>query len=382
MLVSSTIFILGLVTYMLWMFQIVDNRISRYVFLALLLGDLIITNYLNMGKIGWVVALVFIDLYILFYAKDYDKFKMYCIMQISSFALIFCSLCLYKNGHFLDLLPILYFPTLYIIQLWIQKRNPRGLLLGVSFFTILFFHMACNGYKYLMLFSSFIFIYFFQSIYNRISRSFENDTKEFQNQVMGHHYEEVKSIYLNMRGWRHDYHNHIQTLKAYLALEHYDRIESYLGELEADLAKVDNLVKSGNLMVDAILNSKLSLAKGYGIEVKCKVLVPEHIRISDIDICVLLGNLLDNAIEACNEIDTEKRFIRIYGDIVQKQFYFFILNSSIENLNFNQKNYVSEKRGEHGHGLKRVNLTVDKYDGYIKLKNEPGVFATEIMIPL
>ena len=54
----------------------------------------------------------------------------------------------------------------------------------------------------------------------------------------------------------------------------------------------------------------------------------------------------------------------------------------MEDPSFNQKNYISDKRGEHGHGMKRVRLTVDKYEGYLNLKNEPGVFASEIMIPL
>ncbi|MXQ74259.1 GHKL domain-containing protein [Clostridiaceae bacterium DONG20-135] len=219
-------------------------------------------------------------------------------------------------------------------------------------------------------------------MYQFYVQTLDRDTADFQNQVMSHHYEEVKSVYLNMRGWRHDYHNHIQTMKAYLQLKQYTQLESYLNELEADLSSVDQLVKSGNLMMDAILNSKLSLAKEHQIEIHCKAVTPESLCISDIDICVMIGNLMDNAIEACDQIPPDKRRIRVYTDIVHQQFYLSVTNSANENISEDQKRYISEKRGNHGHGMKRVKLTVDKYDGYLNLKNEPGVFVSELMIPL
>jgi len=367
---------------MVWMFPVVDEKSSQFVFIFILLVTFGVTNWFHVAVIGWLVILILIDLYILFYASIYEHFINYCIIQIGVFTLILGILLFYKQGELIELLPILFLSTMYLIQLWLKMRVRFELFIGIIFFTTVFFYLGVMGYKYLMLFCTLFFLAFIESLYNGLSKNFVKNTKEFQKEVMLHHYEEVKSIYLNMRGWRHDYHNHIQTMKAILALEHYDRVRKYLGELEADLAQVDNLIKSGNLMVDAILNSKLSLAKKHGIKITCKAIVPEHIRVSDIDICVIIGNLLDNAMEACHQIEVEKRFIRIYGDIVQSQFYFSVLNSASEDLTFNQKNYISEKRGEHGHGLKRVKLTVDKYEGYIKLRNESGVFASEIMIPL
>ncbi|MDU4891190.1 MAG: GHKL domain-containing protein [Clostridium sp.] len=382
MIVSSIVFILEAVISMLWMFPIVKERKSQIVFSLILLITLILINYFNIEILGLGIILVLLGIYFLFYAREYEYFILYNLQQLGVFIGIIIILSLNNQEGFLELLPILFFPTMYLIQVWLKARRSKGVFLGIIFFSGIFFYLGSIGYRVLMVFSSFIFIIFVESTYSGLSKNFVKSTKEFQNHVMLHHYEEVKSIYLNMRGWRHDYHNHIQSMKAILALEHYDKLGDYLGELEADLSQVDNLVKSGNLMVDAILNSKLSLAKRNDIKVTCKVIVPENIRISDIDICVILGNLLDNALEACKQIEKEKRFIRIYGDIVQSQFYFSVLNSAIEELNFNQRNYISEKRGEHGHGIRRVKLTVDKYEGYIKLRNEPGVFVSEVMISI
>ena len=187
---------------------------------------------------------------------------------------------------------------------------------------------------------------------------------------------------MNMRGWRHDYHNHLQSLKAYLQLGQYKEADAYLFELEKDLDSVDALVKSGNLMVDAILNSKLTIAKQKQIHVQCKAHVAKHIAIRDIDLCVIIGNLLDNAIEACEMLEEKERFIRIYIEIVKQQLYMSFTNAAMEDLNFNQKSYISEKRGNHGHGMKRVKLTVERYDGYLNLQNEPGVFVSEVMLPI
>lgn len=216
----------------------------------------------------------------------------------------------------------------------------------------------------------------------RYQKGYEIRTAKFQQTVLLHQYEEIKTIYLNMRGWRHDYHNHLQVIKANLSLKKYDDVFEYLDQLEQDLDRIDTYVKSGNIMLDAILNSKLSIAEKAEIPIRCDVQVPETIPISDVDLCVMLGNLLDNAIESCNKVEASYRFLRVYILVNGQQFYASIQNSAKEELDFNEANYISTKRGNHGLGLKRVQLLVDHYDGYLNLKNEPGIFASEITIPL
>jgi two-component system sensor histidine kinase AgrC len=120
-------------------------------------------------------------------------------------------------------------------------------------------------------------------------------------------FKEVENIYKQMRGWRHDYHNHIQALKAYRALNENEKMDTYLNSLDADLTSVDTLIKSGNVMVDAIINSKLSIAKNNNISINAKAVVPKNITISEIDLCVIIGNLLDNSIEACLRIEDEAK---------------------------------------------------------------------------
>lgn len=214
-------------------------------------------------------------------------------------------------------------------------------------------------------------------------KNYEQQVTEYQNKLVGKQVDEVHSIYLTMRGWRHDYHNHMQTLKAHLALQQYDLLKKYLNELENDLDIIDCRIKSGNVNLDATLNSKLSLAEAKDITIKCSANVPGEIAISDIDLCVLIGNLLDNALEACDTMTNgEEKFLRVYISILKQQLYICITNSTKEVVRKFNYEYISNKIGNHGHGLKRVDLIVNKYQGYINRKNEPGVFVTEIMLPL
>lgn len=206
---------------------------------------------------------------------------------------------------------------------------------------------------------------------------------EFQNDLVNKYYDEVEIMYRKMRGWRHDYHNHIQVLKANICLEQYEQAEEYLDKLEVDLTTVDTVLKTGNVMVDAILNSKLSLLQEKKIAVDATAIVPENINISGIDLSVLIGNLLDNAMEACMKIPEEKeRFIRIYIDIVKKQLYISVTNTMEGRAKRIGGNFRSTKQGNHGFGLLRIDSIVSKYNGYLNRQTEEGLFATEVMLPL
>jgi len=204
----------------------------------------------------------------------------------------------------------------------------------------------------------------------------------FQNELVNRHYDEVENMYRKMRGWRHDYHNHIQTLKAYMSLRQYQEAARYLELLEKDLTTVDTVLRTGNVMVDAILNSKLSLIQERSIQVDATAAVPGEIPIPDIDLSVLIGNLLDNAMEACERLPREDRFIRIYIDVIKEQLYISVTNSMQGKARRKGERFLSDKQGNHGFGLLRIDDIVAKHRGYINRQTEDGVFATEVMLPL
>jgi sensor histidine kinase YesM len=101
-----------------------------------------------------------------------------------------------------------------------------------------------------------------------LSKRMDRQIEAYQRDLIDTHYREVDNMYRQIRGWRHDYRNHIQAMKALAASGDMDGIKDYLEQLDTDLQTVDTVVKTGNPMADAIINSKISLAKTRKIPVK------------------------------------------------------------------------------------------------------------------
>ena len=212
----------------------------------------------------------------------------------------------------------------------------------------------------------------------------------YQSDLITKHCDEVENIYRQMRGWRHDYHNHNQVMKAHLSLDQTGELNQYLNNLDTDLTTVDTVIKTNNVMIDAILNSKISLALSKNITIEAKATVPKNLNISQIDLCVIIGNLIDNSMEAClKQANAKDRFIKIYIGILKGQLYKYVSNSvggeikKVKKPELQSPVYLSTKSStSHGFGLMRVDTIASKYDGYVNRQNEEGIFATEVMLPL
>ncbi len=214
-------------------------------------------------------------------------------------------------------------------------------------------------------------------------RNSEKKIALYQAELLKTHFAEVENMYQKMRGWRHDYRNHIQILKVYTQNKDLDSIHSYLNSLEEDLLTVDTVIKTGNAMADAILNSKISLAKSKNIKVIADANIPVKLQVSEIDLCVIIGNLFDNAIEANLALPEEERLIKIYIDIKGKQLYLSFTNFTAQKKRAKLgKVYSSTKSREHGLGLLRIDDVIEKVDGYLSRNLEDGCFTTEILLPL
>lgn len=137
------------------------------------------------------------------------------------------------------------------------------------------------------------------------SKRIDRQLAAYQRELIETHYREVDNMYRQIRGWRHDYRNHIQTMKAYAAAGDFDAIKNYLDLLDEDLTTVDTVIKTGNPMTDAILNSKISLARSKDINVVADAHIPLKLKTSEIDLCCIIGNLFDNAIDASMKLPKE-----------------------------------------------------------------------------
>ncbi len=204
--------------------------------------------------------------------------------------------------------------------------------------------------------------------------------EQFQSDLIAKQTVEIQNMYRQMQEWRHDYRNHIQNMKNRLDSDN-GELEQYLDDLADDLTQSDTSIKTGNVMADAVLNSKLSVAEQKGIRLNVKAHIPNGVAMTDVELCSILGNMLDNAMEACEKLPYDARFIRVYIDKFKGQFYLSVQNSSPAVVR-DKDIFRTTKAGTHGFGLFRIDRIAKKYDGYVNRQHEEGVFATELMLPL
>ena len=204
----------------------------------------------------------------------------------------------------------------------------------------------------------------------------------YQRELIETHYEEVENMYRQIRGWRHDYRNHIQMMKVLVSQNDIEGLKHYLDELDTDLNTVDTVVKTGNAMADAILNSKISLAKSKQIKVQCDAHIPVKLKMSELDLCCIIGNLFDNAIDASLKLPEDQRMIRVYMDMKNTQLYISFTNFTATSKQSKVAGrFLSTKGDGHGFGLVRIDAIVNRLDGYLSRNSEDGAFTTEILIP-
>lgn len=204
----------------------------------------------------------------------------------------------------------------------------------------------------------------------------------YQRSLVATHFAEVEEMHKQMRGWRHDYHSHIQTLKSLAVDNNIEGISSYLQELETDLSTLVAKIKTGNPMADAILGSKMSLAQSNGIKVVADASIAISLTTGAVDLCIIIGNLMDNAIEACLALPVEERLIRVYMEIKNGQLYMSFTNTApVGKRKKVGKRHASTKGSGHGFGLARIDNIVERYSGYLSRNSEDGVYTTEILLP-
>ena len=185
------------------------------------------------------------------------------------------------------------------------------------------------------------------------------------------------------RQFRHDLKNRMQILRELAESENMAELKRYLSDFEKRAKEQETFSNTGNLIIDSIVNSKLQDTKEMGIEVACNVVLPASIEVNTDDMVVILGNLLDNAIEACERVKTTK-YIKLFMKYEAGCIIIRIKNSYDQILNKDGGKIVTRKKDKtlHGIGIKSIKSTVDKYNGTIEILSEGKEFIVDIMFYL
>lgn len=185
----------------------------------------------------------------------------------------------------------------------------------------------------------------------------------------------------NLRRFRHDYRNHMIVINALLESGSTDRAREYINAMNADINNTLNKVSTGNFVADAIINNKSIIAAQSGNKISFSGQIPER-GIDDSDICTILANALDNAIEATEKLGTEST-ISVDAAVRQGSFILSVTNPVAENVKIGKNNTVKttkKNRNEHGIGTKNITRTVNKYNGALMLECENKVFSFTVRL--
>jgi len=197
-------------------------------------------------------------------------------------------------------------------------------------------------------------------------------------------YYDALSLQINeVRSIRHDIHHFVGVLKQLSDEGRYEELSRFLSEY-AEKAEMEPLpVFCDNIVVNSILGYYSLRLKHLDIEFRCSSSIPKQLWVSDSDLCVLLGNALDNAIEACGKLPSRKeRFISVEVRYMKGQLLVKIQNSFNGIVDKRDKDYYSTKSSPyHGFGLWNIHKVADTYDGFVKIEHSTSVFTLMAAFP-
>ena len=202
--------------------------------------------------------------------------------------------------------------------------------------------------------------------------------------MMEQHNEELIKIDANMRTWRHNFHNHLQTLLVLSRNKDNEKFEKYVSGLGQKLDEIEGVCHTGQKAFDAIVTVKCAIARSDGITVNINITPVPVMPINDVDVTSLVGNLFDNAIEACRKVDMEKRSIDLFLGLMGSMLCIRLINTTdgLERVENGRFLTTKADKGIHGLGLVSVDRIVAAADGLVNRKHENGMFTTEVLLPL
>lgn len=217
-------------------------------------------------------------------------------------------------------------------------------------------------------------------IFNVISKQrFSNTTAilERQVEVQLRHYEKLEKMDSEMRRFRHDYVNHMQSLLSLIKMEEYAEAEDYIVRLQNTKHKAEALFTTGNKLADAILTDKSETLK-ENIRIDYQGVIPASIP--NMDLCVILSNSLDNAIEACSECDFPC-VISVIAAVKQGYFVMTVKNPTVNPNSFKDIPPTTKSdKNSHGIGLMNIKDTALKNDGSLSVRCENHLFELSVTL--
>lgn len=198
------------------------------------------------------------------------------------------------------------------------------------------------------------------------------------------HMREKEAIWEEFRNTKHDMKQHYIILTSMLESNDYKGIEEYLGKIiNMELPYKLGVSRTNNIVVDAMINAKYSMALNKGIKVDLDIHIPMELPFKNADICILMGNILDNAIEASMQLSGEKRYVKLFMKYEVNVLILTVINAFSGELIRNREGRIMTNKdnpSNHGIGLESVKKVADKYQGSVVIETKSELFIIKVIL--
>ena len=209
---------------------------------------------------------------------------------------------------------------------------------------------------------------------------YELEAIKMQNKIQSNHYEELNNKYIETQCMIHDIEKHISAIESLSKRNNFAEADQYTLKLRDELKRYKNIFECSNKILSAVMSQKISIAESKGITVTTEI---ENLTLDfmdETDITSIFANLMDNAIEACEEVKKDKS-ISIKMRKINDFIYIDLINSFSGDIVKSNGKYATTKDGHKGYGLVSIQMAIEKYNGYMITEQENEKFISEILIP-
>lgn len=216
---------------------------------------------------------------------------------------------------------------------------------------------------------------FFESYEDKIKLRYLETMKQQEQE----NYKMLTLSYKQVREFKHDIENQFFVLNDMLENNDINSAKEYLVKLSSFVRLANRLCYTGNNAVDSIVNIKGSLAQTYGIDFICKINIITSIKADELELCRILGNALDNAIEGCQRADAPHKHIWI-SLMEEREKLFIVISNTSDKVDTSVLTSTKKEQGLHGIGVNSIKSSVDRLEGLVSFDYEDGIFELNIMI--
>lgn len=227
-----------------------------------------------------------------------------------------------------------------------------------------------------LLVTNFVAFYLYDSIIDKMEDKLSKMMLQQQNLYYERQFDLMQSSLATTRAVRHDLVNHLYIVKSLADNNEKEKLDEYISGLIVKSKGEKEYSRTGNLIIDSILNFKLQEAEQRGIKTILDLNVPVELEITSLDMTIVLGNLLDNAINAVSNLDEEERIIHINIKFDRGRLIINTKNNFAGEIIYDRNQIVSSKEDKenHGIGLSNVRRIIEKYQGMFDIEHSKNIF--------